>query len=453
MNIHQKKQFNISPNSHPEKVIPVIEAILEAVNPQSCVVDALRIDKSMLMVNGRRYDLDDYERVFLVGFGKASISMAKGVTSVLGSRVTEGRLITKHSIEGETLDKIKVFMGSHPVPSEKSITGAKNIIDMVGSLSDRDLVVCVISGGGSSLFSYPHDGISLEELQTLTTLLLKSGADIFEMNTIRKHLDRVKGGGLAQIIYPATLITLVLSDVIGNPLESIASGPTSPDTSTFQDCIKILSKYNLLDKTPISIMKHLQNGSAGSIKETLKPGSPILDKVNTVIVGSNLKAAEAACKTAEQLGFNSLILSTYINGEAAQTGQFLSNILKEISVSGNPVPRPACIIAGGETTVTVRGSGKGGRNQEVAAGAVRQIAGLDDVAFITFGTDGEDGPTDAAGAVITGITYQQGIDLGLSLEQALAENDTYHYFSEMNSLLITGPTGTNVNDLTLLFAF
>lgn len=438
---------------YPEKVIPILSAILDVVHPETSVKDALYLEGEFLTVDGRKYDLSLYDHVYLIGFGKASISMARGVKAVLGEHLTEGRIIAKTLSTTEKLDNITLYQGSHPVPTEKSVEGTKKLVELVSGLTGRDLVICVVSGGGSALFTYPHDGILLEELQSLTSLLLKSGADINEMNTIRKHIDRVKGGGLAEMIFPASLITLVLSDVIGNPLESIASGPTTADTSTYGDCIAVLEKYHLVERAPQSIIDHLNRGSAGEIRETLKVGSPVIASVQNIIIGSNYKAASAGMQMARQIGFNSQMLTTYLSGEASHIGQFLSSILKEICGSGHPIPRPACIIVGGETTVTVHGGGKGGRNQEVAAGAVRELAGLKDVAMITFATDGEDGPTDAAGAIISGDTYQEGIDLDLSLTQALAENDTYYYFARLNRLLITGPTGTNVNDITLLFAF
>ena len=438
---------------YPEKVIPILSAMINAVNPETSVKDALCLEGEVLSVDERRYDLALYDHVYLIGFGKASILMARGVKAVLSERLTEGRIIAKTLSRTEGLENVTIYQGSHPVPTNKSIDGAKKLVELVSGLSERDLVICVISGGGSALFTYPHKGIALEELQSLTSLLLKSGADIKEMNTLRKHIDRVKGGGLAEMIFPAPLITLVLSDVIGNPLESIASGPTTADSSTYGDCIAILEKYHLVDRAPQSIIDHLKKGFAGEIRETLKVDSQVLSAVQNVIIGSNYKAALAGLQMARQTGFNSQILTTYLSGEASEAGQFLSSILKEICSSGQPIPRPACIIAGGETTVTVRGGGKGGRNQEVAAGAVKQLAGLQDVAMITFATDGEDGPTDAAGVIVTGTTYQEGLDKQLSLEQALLENDSYQYFAALNRLLITGPTGTNVNDLTLLFAF
>jgi len=440
-------------DSHPDKVIPILAAILDAVDPETSIRDVLCRDGDILSVEDHQYDLTLYDHIYLVGFGKASIPMARGVRSVLGERLTKGRIIAKNLSSTEGLENITIYQGSHPVPTESSTGGAKKLIELVSGLSDRDLVICVISGGGSALFTYPQEGISLQEIQSLTKLLLKSGADINEMNTIRKHIDMVKGGGLAEIVYPAPLITLVLSDVIGNPLGSIASGPTTADTSTFDDCVAILKKYQLLERAPKAINDHLNRGSAGKIRETLKVDSQVLSAVQNVIIGSNYKAALAGLQMARQTGFNSQILTTYLSGEASEAGQFLSSILKEICSSGQPIPRPACIIAGGETTVTVRGGGKGGRNQEVAAGAVKQLAGLQDVAMITFATDGEDGPTDAAGVIVTGTTYQEGLDKQLSLEQALLENDSYQYFAALNRLLITGPTGTNVNDLTLLFAF
>jgi glycerate 2-kinase len=289
-------------------------------------------------------------------------------------------------------------------------------------------------------------------LQKLTRLLLASGAEIGEINTLRKHLDRVKGGGLARTAAPAEIVTLIVSDVVGSPLDVIASGPTVPDSSTFDQAIQILEKYGLMQQAPPSIVEILEDGAAGKIAETLKAGDPLLANVHNAIVADNYLAAQAAAARAKDLGWNTLLLTTFLHGEAQQAGLMLGSILRQVATSGEPVRRPACIIVGGETTVTLRGEGLGGRNQELALGSVAELSGLERVVLVALATDGDDGPTDAAGAVVTGETLARGKTLGLNPAAFLARNDSYHYFEMLDDLLLTGPSGTNVNDLAFLFA-
>ena len=299
----------------------------------------------------------------------------------------------------------------------------------------------------------PVEGVSLDDMQTLTRLLLKSGAEIGEINSLRKHLDRVKGGGLARWLFPAQVVTLIVSDVIGSPLEVIASGPTVADPSTFEEAIQILHKYNLIQATPASILAHLRKGLADPGLESVKPGDPALERVQNLVIASNYQAAQAAAEEARRRGFNTLILTTYLHGEAAQAGMLLASILKQMALTGEPLARPACLIAGGETTVTVHGTGLGGRNLEAALGSVYDLAGIADCALVTLGTDGEDGPTDAAGALVTGESLGKGRSLQVTPLVFLANNDSYHFFERAGGLIKTGPTGTNVNDLAFLFAF
>jgi hydroxypyruvate reductase len=273
------------------------------------------------------------------------------------------------------------------------------------------------------------------------------------MNTLRKHLDRVKGGGLARLAAPAPLVCLILSDVVGNPLDSIASGPTVPDPSSFQDAWNTIHRYQLEEQLPEAIRRHLQSGVDRTIAETLKPGSDVFAQVHNVLVGSNYQAACSGLVEAQRLEWNTLLLTTYLQGEARQAGQFLASVVRQVADTGQPVKRPACIAIGGETTVTLLGQGRGGRNQEVALGAVEGLAGLENVLLITLATDGEDGPTDAAGAVVTGQTLARATAAGLSVADALKDNNSYEFFARLGDLVVTGPSGTNVNDLCFLFAF
>jgi hydroxypyruvate reductase len=339
------------------------------------------------------------------------------------------------------------------MPDEKSVEGASDILAMAQRAGPRDLVICLISGGGSALLTLPAEGISLEDLQVTTDALLRSGATINEINIVRKHLDTVKGGGLARMAAPAQVITLVLSDVVGNPLDAIASGPTVPDTSTFADAAGVFDKYALWDRVPPSVADRLRCGLDGQVADTPKAGDPLFERSQAAVVGSNLVACQAAAEAASDLGLETLVLSTYVEGEAREVGRVLAALLREVADSGHPLPRPCCLVAGGETTVTVRGSGRGGRNQELALAASFALRGVADVLLASIGTDGNDGPTDAAGAFVDGTTLDRAHQLGLDPLRYLGDNNSYAFFEAVGGLIRTGPTNTNVNDLYLLFAF
>ena len=432
----------------------VIQAALSAADPRAAVRRSLSLDGSRLSAAGPPLDLDHFRRIRVAGAGKAAQAMTRGLLDVLSERISEGLIITKHIDTYDPLpERVRVLAGGHPVPSPESISGAQDLTQFLAGGSPDDLVFCLISGGGSALMAAPQPPVTLEDMQALTRLLLACGADIGEINTLRKHLDRVKGGGLARMAAPARLVTLILSDVIGSPLDVIASGPTVADPTTYTNALDILEKYNITQQTPASILSILRRGAAGEISETVKPGDPLLDGVTNQIIASNPQAAEAGFVQARQEGFTALLLTSYLQGEASQAGGVLASILRQVDASGQPLARPACIVAGGETTVTLNGKGLGGRNQEMALGAVALLSGLTDVALITLGTDGEDGPTDAAGAVVTGDTLRRARALGLDPLAYLRDNDSYHFFHALGDLLITGPTGTNVNDLVFLFAF
>lgn len=432
----------------------VVQSALAAVDPAAAVRQALALRGRRLQAGDRSFDLSAYRRVRVIGAGKAAQAMARGLTGVLGDRISDGVLVTKHREDSGGLPPgIDVLLGGHPVPTQDSVNSTGRLVEYLRESAAGDLVICLISGGGSALLTWPQAGVTLDDLQALTRLLLACGADITEMNVLRKHLDQVKGGGLARLAAPGEVITLILSDVIGSPLDVIASGPTVPDTSTFGQAYAILEKYRLVEKVPEAVGAVLRKGMAGDLPETLKAGDPIFEKVTNLVVASNAQAALAGLDRARQAGFHTLLLTTYLQGEAAQAGGLLASLLKEIDASGNPLPRPACLAAGGETTVTVRGEGLGGRNQELALGAALLLDGVPGVALLTLGTDGEDGPTGAAGALACGDTLARARRLGLDPQDHLARNDSYHFFQATGDLLVTGPTGTNVNDLAFLFAF
>jgi glycerate 2-kinase len=349
--------------------------------------------------------------------------------------------------------QFSILESGHPIPDQRGVAGAQRMAELLARAGERDLVLALISGGGSALLTLPAPGITLADMQALTAALLACGANINEINTLRKHLDQIKGGGLARLAHPATLATLVLSDVVGNPLDVIASGPTVADPSTYADAYAILERYRIVEKTPPAILEHVRRGMANAAEESLKPGDARLERVQNLIVGSNRQAADAALAAARTEGFNTLLLTTYLQGEAREVGRILAAIARELAVSGHPLARPACVVAGGETTVTLRGDGKGGRNQELALAAIADLDGLRDVALVALATDGGDGPTDAAGAVVTGTTAERARALALDSLDHLARNNAYPFFAALGDLLLPGPTQTNVNDLAFMFAF
>jgi hydroxypyruvate reductase len=452
-------------------VARILAAALDAVEPGAAVRRYLRRDGPRLSIGERAYDLAEYDRVFLVGAGKAGAPMARAAAEILGDQLAGGVIVVKEGHAGiekaglriEKSDRdspfsilnsqFSILEAGHPLPDQRGVDGARRIAELLAQTTERDLVIALISGGGSALLTLPAPGVTLADMQALTGALLACGASINEINTLRKHLDQLKGGGLARIAYPAALATLVLSDVVGDPLDVIASGPTVPDPTTFADAYAILERYAIVGQVPEPILARLRCGMAGEVDETLKHGDPRLDTVQNLIIGSGSQAADAARAAARAEGFNTLLLTTFLQGEAREVGRVLAAIARELAATGQPIPQPACVVAGGETTVTLRGGGKGGRNQELALAAAADLAGLADVALVALATDGGDGPTDAAGAVVTGATIERAHALGLDPAAYLARNDAYAFFAALGDLLQPGPTQTNVNDLAFVFAF
>jgi len=418
------------------------------------VVDARRaVDRAIsrngeeLVIGRRRYDLRRYERVIVLGAGKATASMARAVEQRLGPRLQGGFVVVKHGHVVPTR-RIVVAEAGHPVPDRSGQRAAARLCAMAEELGRRDLLIVLLSGGASSLLPAPVAGVTLADKQRTTRELLRCGASIREINTVRKHLSRIKGGRLAELT-KATIVTLILSDVLGDDLSAIASGPTVPDPTTYQDAVSILKRYRIWQTVPHRVRQHLDHGCRGQIPETPKPGSSLFRRAHHRIVGNNAAAIMAVARTARAAGLRTLVRPV-LTGEARDEGKRFGALARRIVCDGKPVQRPCCVVAGGETTVTVTGKGRGGRAQEFAAAAALEIAGLSKVWVAAIGTDGTDGPTDAAGAVINGNSVARSQRLSVDLKGALNRHNTYPSLKRLHQLIVTGPTGTNVNDLYLL---
>ncbi len=435
-----------------EAVLKILNSALSAQDPRIAVGDHLNRVRSKLVVDNLTLNLDEFKRIFVVGGGKASGAMAEALENIVGDKLSKGFINVLRGTKSRfKTSKIYLNEANHPIPDEQGVRGAKKIIQLADEAKENDLVICLISGGGSALMPLPAAGVTLQDKQRLTNALLRSGATINEINSVRKHISGLKGGQLARSAYPAHLISLILSDVVGDPLDIIASGPTAPDISTFEEAISILKKYDLWKNSiPLAIKDRLEAGFRGEIPETPKPKDEVFEKTHNFIVGGNRAAAIVACQEARRLGFNSLLLSSMIEGEAKHVGTVYAGVLKEILQSNNPVQKPAVVVAGGETTVTVTGLGKGGRNQELVLSSSLKISGLKGVAIASIGTDGIDGPTDAAGAIADGETLVRAHENKLDPRKFLKNNDSYRFFERLGDLIFTGPTGTNVNDLTVI---
>jgi glycerate 2-kinase len=427
----------------------IFQAGLQAVDPVEAIIRHVTLQDKALIISGRQFNLKDYDRILVVGAGKAVAPMAKAVEDLLGNRISDGVIVVKDE-HGLPLKKIKICEASHPVPDERGVQGTEEILSLVETAGKRDLIICLISGGGSALLIAPAGDISLEDKQNATRLLLACGATIHEFNTVRKHLSRAKGGRLAQMAYPATVSSLILSDVVGDDLDVIASGPTVPDSSTFHDAEQILKGYGIWDQLTPSVRNHIEKGISGQIEDTPNSNDVVFQQCSQVLVGTNLQALKAAGQEARKLGYRPLILSSKVEGEAREVARFYTAIAREVLSSENPLKPPACVLAGGETTVTITGEGRGGRNQEFALAAALTIAGLDNVVVLSGGTDGTDGPTDAAGAIADGTTVARALEKGLDPKAFLRRNDSYSLFQHLEDLLMTGPTRTNVMDIYMM---
>jgi hydroxypyruvate reductase/glycerate 2-kinase len=399
------------------------------------------------------YQNGGFNRLFIVGFGKAAFLMTKAVCDKVSNLITGGVVITKygHALDRNLHPNIELHEAGHPIPDNNGLAATKNAVSLLKLADERTLVLCLISGGGSALLSAPKGAVSFDDKQRATELLLKAGASINELNTVRKHISEIKGGRLAEYAYPAKVVSLILSDVIGDELDVIASGPTTPDSTTYRMALDVVEKYRLAEKLPEAVLDILKDGVEGMVADTPKEGNQIFEGVENIIIGSNRKAALAAMEKAKELGFNATILSTEIQGEAIDAARWLAKKAIETKrLLEDKDGKKICLISGGETTVTVKGKGKGGRNTELALVFALEVTGREGITFLSAGTDGTDGPTDAAGAIVSGETIQKAESLNLDPESYLANNDSYTFFSKTGELFITGPTGTNVMDLQII---
>ncbi len=418
-----------------------LRAAVAAVEPESLTASYLERHGELLA---------DAASVQVAAVGKAAAAMARGARRALGDRIDGGILIVPEGQTAGAPDGFEVYGGGQPIPNQAGADGALAIRRLATELRASDVLLCLISGGGSALMTLPPAGVTLAAVQATTEALLRAGATIGELNCVRKHLDRVKGGRLARDVYPSHTVALALSDVVGDPLDVIASGPVTADPTTFADAIAILERLAVWERAPAPVRRYLAAGRAGREQESPKPGDACFDRVTARVIGSNRLAADAALAEARTRGYSTLLLTTWLEGEAREVGRVLAAVGREIAIRGDPIAAPACVAAAGETTVTVRGAGRGGRNQELVLGAAQALAGTDGILMASMGTDGIDGPTDAAGALADGATLARGRRLGVDAGRALADNDAYRFFRALGDLIVTGPTGTNVMDVALV---
>ena len=419
----------------------IFDAALKAADPYTCVMRH--------MDNVReRFKEGPFDRLLVVAAGKGAYPMCLAAEEALGDLISGGIAVTKYG-HGRSLGRIEIFEAAHPLPDENGAVASGKIIELLGSADEKCLVLCLLSGGGSALLVAPADGLTLGDIQKSTDLLMRAGADINELNCLRKHLSKVKGGRLAEAAFPASVISLILSDVIGDPLDIIASGPTSPDPNTFDDALTVIEKYGLACELPEKVLSHIREGAAGRLEDTPKPENEMFKKVNNIIVGNNRRALEAARLKAEEIGYDTEITSDRVSGDASTVAEVMAEDAIRMQES-LPACTRSCIISGGETTVVVKGDGRGGRNMELALAFAGKIKGTQGITLLSAGTDGTDGPTDAAGAIVNGNTVINAAWSGYDAAGYLENNDSYSFFSSTEGLLKTGPTGTNVMDVQVL---
>jgi len=435
----------------------IFQAALARVDPTGMIVDHLRLEGNRLIASfeGQHFeeDLDRYDRILVLGAGKAAARMARAVETVLGDRIDGGLVVVKDG-HREPLERIDILEAGHPTPDDNGVAAARRIAALAEAATARTLVLILISGGGSALLCAPSEGVTLADKQAVTAALLACGAEIGEMNCVRKHLSALKGGGLLRRLAPARSLTLILSDVVGDRLDVIASGVTAPDPTRFADALAILDRYRLRDRVPAAVRDLLERGAAGGVAETVKPGDPVLALTTNCLIGTNLAALRAACAEAAARGFAPVALTSTLTGEACEVAKVLFAIARDVRDHGLLAARPACLVAGGETTVTLTGSGKGGRNQELALAFLAEMARDprrgEGIALLSGATDGGDGPTDAAGAFAVPAILDRAEAAGLSIEAALRDHESYRFFDATGGLLRTGPTLTNVCDLQMI---
>ncbi|MBI4240969.1 MAG: glycerate kinase [Candidatus Rokubacteria bacterium] len=432
-----------------DAALAIFQAALESGHVRSLLQRAVCLDGSRLAAGSAAFDLAGIRRLLVLGAGKASGAMAQSLEEMLGDRIAEGLVVVKDGYRAPT-KRVRLLEAAHPIPDERGARAARELLALARNARADDLVVVLISGGGSALTPAPVPPITLAEKRALTEQFLAAGATVSELNVVRKHCSQFKGGQLAKAAAPAPVVSLILSDVIGDAPDVVASGPTAPDETTFADALAVVERFGLRDRIPTSVVRRLEQGARGEISETPKPRDPLFDRVTNHIIGNNRMVVEAAETRARQLGFNTHLRTRALQGEAQEVARQFADLARGIRMNGKPVSPPACVIAGGETTVTVRGRGKGGRCQEFCLAGALGLHGMPDVFVLAAGTDGSDGPTDAAGATADGETVSRAARRGLDASAGLAENDSFGFFSALGDLVITGPTNTNLLDLYLL---
>jgi len=438
--------------------LTLLEEAVKAADPRIAIRNHVTLSKDgeILKVDEAEFNLKKSSQVYVIGGGKAAGAMAEEIEKLLGENISAGCISILHGTRNMFKTKsVELRESSHPIPGNENIEATKRILTIVDKATPKDTILCLFSGGGSALLSLPSPSVKLGDFQEVVQQLLKRGATINELNAVRKHVSQVSGGRLAERLASkgCTVIVLVISDVVGDPLDVVAGGPTAPDTTTFKKAVEVLKQYSIWTQAPESIKQHLQSGLSREVPETPKPGSKVFNHIHNFIIGSCRQACYAAHSKARELKLNSIVLSTMVEGEARQVGKVTAGIAKELAKYNSPIHRPAAVIIGGETTVTVRGEGKGGRNQELALSASKSIEGLSRIAIASMGTDGVDGPTDAAGAIVDGSTVTRARAKNMNVDEYLVQNDSNTFFKSLgDGLIMTGPTGTNVNDIMLVVA-
>ena len=435
----------------------IFSRALERVDPYEMIKNSIAVEDDTLVIshNGQtlRENLNAYRDIVAIGIGKASSKMGAAVEDILKERLSGGIVVTKYG-HAERLKGIQVIEAGHPIPDENSVAGAEAIYRIASRADENTLIINLISGGGSSLLSLPAEGVTLGDKQETTRVLLESGADIREINCVRKHISRVKGGRFAHAAFPARMINIILSDVVGDRLDSIASGIAVPDDTTYAQAVGIVDKYRIRSVLPASVVSLLESGKAGKNPDTPKQGDHVFDRVLNILLGNNLAACRAARDHGTYLGYRSFLLTSMLTGEAREAARFFAAVARDIRRCTSDFAKPALVVSGGETTVTVKGDGKGGRNQEMALSFLNDFQEAQDdmegIHFLSAGTDGTDGPTDAAGALVGPGLLHRVRSSGLNTGAYLEKNDSYHFFQKAGGLFVTGPTNTNVCDIQLL---
>lgn len=416
---------------------------VNGVLPEKLMQSQVKLSGDLLQVAEKRFPLSRFRHIYVLAAGKAAASMSRGVEKVLGDKITNGHVVTKYG-HGMNLNYLTLTEAGHPIPDAEGVKGTQKIVNIARKATEDDLVICLISGGASALMADFPEGVTLDDLKRTNELLTKCGANITEINTVRKHLSKIKGGQLARILFPATTVCLILSDVVGDRLDVIASGPTVGDSSSFADALTIIDKYSLQNRLPSSVLHYLLEGADGSIADTPKLDNPVFQNVHNYIIGSNGIALESSAKKAEELGFETHTVTDSIQEDVTETANFILKTIDNQKPTGN---KPVCLLFGGEPTVKVSGKGLGGRNQHLALYLATKICCKKNITILCAGTDGTDGPTDAAGAVVDYETATKAVEKGIDPNHYLSNCDSYRFFQQVGGHIITGNTGTNVMDI------